>query len=115
MIAADTSTWMAFFQGNEARDVEFLAKALQDRQLVMLPPVLTELLSDPKLASSATAGRSRGALRTFTELAAAMPSGQRRFSTHRSSPLCLPIMRSSVRVGRALGSVQFFSLCGTTA
>jgi hypothetical protein len=30
-----------------------LAKALGDRQVVMAPPVLTELLSDPELSSSA--------------------------------------------------------------
>ena len=30
-----------------------LAKALGDRQVVMVPPVLTELLSDPELSSSA--------------------------------------------------------------
>jgi len=29
--------------------VELLDKALEDRQVVMAPPVLTELLSDPKL------------------------------------------------------------------
>jgi predicted nucleic acid-binding protein len=40
MIAADTSA------GEDAR---LLDKALADRQVVMVPVVLTELLSDPKL------------------------------------------------------------------
>jgi predicted nucleic acid-binding protein len=49
MIAADTSTWIAFLQGETADDTELLDQALQDRQLLMVPVVLTELLSDPKL------------------------------------------------------------------
>jgi predicted nucleic acid-binding protein len=52
MIAADTSTWISFLEGDAGRDIEMLAKALGDRQLVMTPPVLTELLSDPKLSAS---------------------------------------------------------------
>jgi len=50
MIAADTSTWIAFFEGDEAVDTELLDQALRDRQLLMVPVVLTELLSDPKLS-----------------------------------------------------------------
>jgi hypothetical protein len=49
MIAADTSTWIAFLEGARGKDVDFLDKALSDRQVVMVPPVLTELLSDPDL------------------------------------------------------------------
>ena len=49
MIAADTGTWIAFLQGETADDTEFLDQALQDRQLLMVPLVLTELLSDPRL------------------------------------------------------------------
>ena len=52
MIAADTSTWIAFFEGETAPDTELLDQALGDRQLVMIPVVLTELLSNPKLSSS---------------------------------------------------------------
>jgi predicted nucleic acid-binding protein len=51
VIAADTSTWIAFLQGSEGQDVQLLDKALGDRQVVMVPVVLTELLSDPKLSS----------------------------------------------------------------
>jgi predicted nucleic acid-binding protein len=49
MIAADTSTWIAFFEGEGREDAQFLDKALGDRQVLMVPAVLTELLSDPKL------------------------------------------------------------------
>ncbi len=51
MIAADTSTWITFFQGNAGDDVELLERALKDRQVLMPPPVLTELLSDPGIGS----------------------------------------------------------------
>ncbi len=60
MIAADTSTWIAFFQGASGWDVELLDRALGDRQVLMPPPVLTELLSDPKLTQDVRA--------TLTEL-----------------------------------------------
>jgi hypothetical protein len=49
MIAADTSTWIAFLQGDGGRDADLLDRALQNRQVLMAPVVLTELLSDPKL------------------------------------------------------------------
>lgn len=50
MIAADTSTWIAFFQGDAGKDVEMLDRSLENRQVLMAPPVLTELLSDPKIS-----------------------------------------------------------------
>jgi predicted nucleic acid-binding protein len=49
MIAADTSTWIAFLQGERGKDVDLLDRALGDKQIVMVPTVMTELLSDPKL------------------------------------------------------------------
>lgn len=49
MISADTSTWIAFLQGDFGQDTEILDQALGDKQVVMAPVVLTELLSDPKL------------------------------------------------------------------
>ena len=52
MIAADTSTWIAFLEGGAGEDVELLDRALQERQVLMVPVVLTELLSDPALAAS---------------------------------------------------------------
>ena len=54
MIAADTSTWVAFLEGSGGEDTDWLDRALEDRQLVMVPVVLTELLSDPKLPSVVT-------------------------------------------------------------
>jgi len=52
MIAADTSTWVAFLEGAGGADAKLLDGALEDRQVLMVPVVLTELLSDPKLPSA---------------------------------------------------------------
>jgi predicted nucleic acid-binding protein len=49
VIAADTSTWIAFLQGERGEDTDLLDRALADKLVVMAPVVLTELLSDPKL------------------------------------------------------------------
>ena len=49
MIAAGTSTWIAFLEGDSGKDVQILDKSLEDRQVLMVPAVLTELLSDPEL------------------------------------------------------------------
>ena len=51
MIAVDTSTGIGFVQGDGGVDTEVLDRALQDRQVLMVPVVLTEMLSDPKLPS----------------------------------------------------------------
>jgi predicted nucleic acid-binding protein len=60
MIAVDTSSWIAFLQGDAGADTELLDRALQDRQVLMAPAVLTEVLSDPKLPSAVS--------RTLSEL-----------------------------------------------
>ncbi|HKM89089.1 MAG TPA: PIN domain-containing protein [Candidatus Acidoferrales bacterium] len=60
MIAADTSTWVAFLEGSAGEDADVLDRALRDRQVLMVPFVLTELLSDPKL--------SPGVAKTLAEL-----------------------------------------------
>jgi predicted nucleic acid-binding protein len=52
MIAADTSTWIAFLEGAQGDDVAELARGLRSRQVVMPPPVLAEILSDPELPAS---------------------------------------------------------------
>ncbi len=52
MIAADTSSWIAFLEGSGGEDVRLLDRAFDDRQVVMVPVVLTELLSDPSLPSA---------------------------------------------------------------
>jgi predicted nucleic acid-binding protein len=49
MIVADSSTWVAFLAGDDGDDVQLLDKALEDRQVLMAPVVLTELLSDPRM------------------------------------------------------------------
>lgn len=54
MIAADTSTWVAFLQGDSGHDAELLDRAMKERQLVMVPVVLTELLSDRNLPADVT-------------------------------------------------------------
>lgn len=52
MIAADTSTWISFFEIAPGQDTELLERAIRDRQTLMIPAVLTELLSDPLLGSA---------------------------------------------------------------
>jgi predicted nucleic acid-binding protein len=52
MIAADTSTWIALLEGDPGQDAELLKQALTDRLVLMVPAVLTELLSGPVLAYS---------------------------------------------------------------
>jgi hypothetical protein len=49
MIAADTSTWVAYLEGATENDAQLLRQALKDKQAVMVPAVLTELVSDPGL------------------------------------------------------------------
>ena len=49
MIAVDTSTWIAFLEGASSVNTDLPDSALQDRQVVMVPPVPTEVLSDPGL------------------------------------------------------------------
>lgn len=49
MIAVDTSTWIAFFEGESGRDVQVLDTALEDKQVLMPPAVLVEVLSNPEL------------------------------------------------------------------
>src|SRR6202049_1154283 len=50
MTAVAPSTWIAFLEGEDGEDAELLDRALQDRQVLMVPVVLTEVLSDPKLS-----------------------------------------------------------------
>ncbi|HEY2934266.1 MAG TPA: PIN domain-containing protein [Acidobacteriota bacterium] len=52
MIAVDTSSLIAFLAGLPGRDVELVDLALQDKQVIFPPVVLTEALSDPKLPKS---------------------------------------------------------------
>jgi predicted nucleic acid-binding protein len=52
MIAVDTCSFVAYLQGDKGIDVEEVGKALEMKQLVFPPVVLTEILSDPKLPLS---------------------------------------------------------------
>jgi len=54
VIAADTSTWIAYLQGDSGQDAQLLDRALADKLVLMVPIVLTELLSDPKLQAVVT-------------------------------------------------------------
>lgn len=54
MIAADTSTWIAFLQGETAPDTIQLDGALRAGQVRMVPIVLAELLSAPILSPEAS-------------------------------------------------------------
>lgn len=49
MIAVDTSSLVAYFSGDSGKDVAVLDEALENKQIVLPPMVLTEILSDPKL------------------------------------------------------------------
>lgn len=50
MIAADTSSWIAYLSGEAGEDVRVLDNALAEGQVCLPVPVLTELLSNPRLA-----------------------------------------------------------------
>ena len=49
MIAADTSSMVAFLEGRDGDDIRVIQSALEHQQLVLPPVVLTELLSEPAL------------------------------------------------------------------
>jgi predicted nucleic acid-binding protein len=55
MIAADTSSLVAYLAGDKGSDVETLDRALVSQVLLLPPMVITEVLSDPKLPSSVRA------------------------------------------------------------
>jgi predicted nucleic acid-binding protein len=52
MIAADTSSMVAFLEGRDGDDISVIQSALEHQQLALPPAVLTELLSDPALSRS---------------------------------------------------------------
>jgi predicted nucleic acid-binding protein len=51
MIAVDTSSFVAYLKGDKGDDVEEVERALEMKQMVFPPVVLTEIISDPKLDS----------------------------------------------------------------
>jgi len=50
VIAADTSSMIAFLQGDPGDDTDVIQSALEHQQLALPPVVLTELLSDPAIS-----------------------------------------------------------------
>jgi len=50
MIAVDTSSLIAYLAGDSGGDVIRLDRAMADRNLLLPPPVISEILSAPKLA-----------------------------------------------------------------
>jgi predicted nucleic acid-binding protein len=48
MIAADTSSLVAYFSGESGADVERIAAAIGSAELVLPQVVITEILSDPR-------------------------------------------------------------------
>lgn len=52
MIAADTSSFIAFFQGENQADAKAVAAAIDDGSLCLPPVVICELLSDPKAGAT---------------------------------------------------------------
>lgn len=48
-VAIDTSSWVAYLNGEQGNDVELVEQLLESNQVLMPPVVLSELLSDPKL------------------------------------------------------------------
>jgi predicted nucleic acid-binding protein len=52
MIAADTSSMVAFLEGRDGDDIGVIQSALDHQQLALPPAVLTEMLSDPALPRS---------------------------------------------------------------
>ena len=55
MIGVDTSSFVAFLNGEEAEDVDLVRQAIKDESLVMPPFVVTELFSAPNLSDEVRA------------------------------------------------------------
>ena len=52
MLCLDTSSLIAYLQGNDGADVDFVDQALVDQVGVVSPVTVAELLSDPNLTST---------------------------------------------------------------
>lgn len=51
MIAVDSSSIIAFIQGDAGPDVQLLERSIDGNEIVLPPVVLAEVLSDPRLPS----------------------------------------------------------------
>jgi predicted nucleic acid-binding protein len=63
MVAADSSTWIAYMGGAGGADVELLISGLRTNEVALPPVVLTELFSQPNLPAM-----HRGALQELPVL-----------------------------------------------
>jgi len=52
MLCIDTSSFIAYLEGDRGEDVELVDKAFSDQVGVLSPVIVTELLSDPQLSST---------------------------------------------------------------
>lgn len=52
MLCIDTSSFIAYLEGDRGEDVELVDKAFSDQVGVLSPVIVTELLSDPQLSSA---------------------------------------------------------------
>jgi predicted nucleic acid-binding protein len=52
MLAVDTSSLVEFLKGSKGTDIELIERALDEKNLILPPIVLSEVLSDPKLSAS---------------------------------------------------------------
>jgi predicted nucleic acid-binding protein len=50
LIAVDSSSFIAYLEGDEGPDVQATGLALEHRQAILPPVVLSELLSDPRVS-----------------------------------------------------------------
>lgn len=50
MIAVDTSSLVEFLKGSKGEDIDLIEKAIDEKNLILPPIVLSEILSDPKLS-----------------------------------------------------------------
>ncbi|MES1156643.1 MAG: PIN domain-containing protein [Alphaproteobacteria bacterium] len=55
MIACDSSSLVAFLEGDASADVQAIAAAARAGELVIPPPVLTEVLSNPRTKANVSA------------------------------------------------------------
>ncbi len=55
MICADSSTLIAYLEGEQGADIQWLDRALSDGSLALSPVSVTELLSGPALSTEAEA------------------------------------------------------------
>ena len=52
MFCVDSSSLVAFLDGSSGEDVEMLESAIASRSVTLPPPVLSEILSNPKLTGA---------------------------------------------------------------